>query len=86
MKEIIIKCNKHIDIFYKIKNDIDYLRCTDIVFKVDLVHHKIVFPLINIILHYVYYDIPFNCTNTIIDGENYSIKEICNELRGDDNE
>lgn len=78
MKELIIKCNYNNEILYGLRNAIDYLKDTQIAFKVYLPTYEITLPTLNIKLNYIPADAlkNYNGNTKIIDYNNFSIKKI----------
>lgn len=78
MEQIIIKCNYNSETFYRLRNDIDCLKDTNIDFKVNLAAREIIFPLLNKSVIYAPADAfkTYIGRRNIIDSNNYSIKEI----------
>lgn len=78
MKQILIKCNYNSAILYKLRECIDYLKETNIDFKVYLPTYEINLFTLNIKLNFIPADAlkNYNGDLKIIDYNNFSIKEI----------
>lgn len=78
MEQIIIGCTYSSEMFYRLRKDIDYLKDTNIDFKVNLREKEIILPYLNKSIMYVPLESIKNINNyeNIIKSNNYLIKEI----------